>query len=87
MHSLAELGITPYQTQNIIMQLTQRNYSSGPTEDRSYPNHNIWIFGYNLDGEEIYIKLSDNFDCNFAKCISFHKAGSPVSYPYKNIGE
>lgn len=87
LQSLAELGISSSQARNVILQLTYKNYSSGPEPDLDYPGHNVWKFGYNLDGEEIYIKLSDDFSRNIAKCISFHKADFVISYPYKNGGE
>ena len=87
LQSLAELGITSCQAINIILQLTYKNYSDGPEPDVNYPGHNVWKFGYNLDAEEIYIKLSDDFGSNIAKCISFHKADFIISYPYKNGGE
>ena len=86
MQSLADLGITIPQTINIILRLTYKNCSGGPEIDSDYPDHNVWEFGYNLDGEELYIKLSDNSSCNVAKCISFHKADFAISYPYKNGG-
>ena len=87
LQSLAELGIFSYQAVNIILKLTYKNYSSGPEPDVDYPKHNVWKFGYNLDGEQIYIKLTDDFSCNIAKCISFHKADFVISYPYKMEGE
>jgi hypothetical protein len=87
MQSSAELGIRAHHIRDIILKLMPNNYYSGPVKDKKYPDHNVWIFGYNLDGQEIYIKLSDNFSCNIAKCISFHKSSFPLSYPYKNEGE
>jgi len=85
MRDLAELGITPPQTKNIICELTYRNYSSGPDPDKdvSYPNNNTWKFGYDLDGTEIYIKLCDDFSNKVAKCLSFHKAKHTITYPHK----
>ena len=80
---MAEMGIKSPQIQSIILELTQKNYCEGPKSDSKYPNHNVWIFGYDFDEIEIYVKLSDNFSHNIAKCISFHKSKYPLSYPYK----
>ncbi len=84
MQSLAELGITIPQAINTIIKLTPQNYSVGPEKDDYFPKNNIWIFGSDIDDEEIYIKLSDNFKHNIAKCISFHKSTGRINYPYKN---
>ena len=80
--AIAELGITIAQTQATILDLTYINYIAGPDVDEGYPDHNVWKFGYNLNTDELYIKLSDNFNYNIAKCISFHKADFVISYPY-----
>jgi len=61
--------------------------SKGPEKDRDRKRGNIWEFGAEIDNEEVYIKLSDDFSRNIAKCISFHKAEFKISYPYKKGGE
>ena len=86
MQSIAALGITIPQAVNIILNLNYKNYCSGPETDKIYPKHHLWVFGYEHEGEEIYIKLSDDFGHNIAKCISFHKADFVMQYPYKNGG-
>ena len=83
MQSLAELGITIPQAINTILKLTYKNYSEGPKKDDLFPDGNIWIFGSDIDSEEIYIKLSDKLSNNIAKCVSFHKSKYKISYPYR----
>ena len=83
LQALADLGITQVEALNAILQLTYRNYSSGPEPDRDYYGRKVWIFGYSLEGEEIYIKLADDLSYNIAKCISFHKADFTIAYPYQ----
>lgn len=83
MQSIAELGITVPQALDVILQLTCENYSSGPEVDHDYPEQSVWVFGTTIDGEEIYIKLSDDFKYSVAKCISFHKADFAILYPYQ----
>lgn len=83
LQSLADLGITQTEALNTILQLTYRNYSSGPEPDRDFDNRKVWKFGYLLVGDEIYIKLADDLSHNIAKCISFHKADFTITYPYR----
>jgi len=71
---ISQLGITIRQAKIIIMQLIYKDYHKGPEKDRDRKRGNIWEFGTKIDNEEVYIKLSDDFSRNIAKCISFHKA-------------
>ena len=86
-NNIAELGIKPYQVREMILQLTPQNYISGPETDSNFPKHNVWKFGLKLNDIEVYIKLSDNFSFNVAKCISFHKAKFPITYAYPDGGD
>lgn len=85
--SITDLGITITQAKTIIMQLTYENYYKGPEEDKDRKGINIWEFGVKVDGEEIYIKLSEDLSWGTAKCISFHKAEYKISYPYGKGGK
>lgn len=82
MQTLAEFGLPQGEAKRMIMSLTEKNYVKGPEEDRDKPGANIWVFGIDLNGDQLYIKLSDAFKHNVAKCISFHKAKSRIKYPY-----
>lgn len=85
--AISQLGIKIKQAKAIIMQLTYENYHQGPEKDRDRNVGNIWEFGAKVDSQEVYIKLSDDFSQNIAKCISFHKAEFEISYPYKKGGK
>lgn len=84
LQSILDLNLTVPQVQGVILQLTYRNYCSGPEADEGCHGHTIWTFGYHFDGTDIYIKLSGNLSHNIAKCISFHRPDYTLSYPYKN---
>lgn len=86
-NSIGELGIKPYQVREMILQLTPKNYISGPETDADFPKHNVWKFGVKLNDVEVYIKLSDNFSHGIAKCISFHKAKFPITYAFPKGGD
>lgn len=79
---ITRLGITIETVKNIIFNLTYKNYMSGPDKDKDRRVGSVWVFGTLVNNTEIYIKLSDNFNFNIAKCISFHEANFKCSYPY-----
>ena len=85
--SIAQLGVKIRHVKNLILQLTYRDYVSGPKKDRDRKKGNIWEFGAKIDNEEVYIKLSDDFGHGIAKCISFHKAEFKMDYQYKKGGK
>ena len=77
------LGITISDVKDTISQLTYKDYSNGPEKDKDRPGNMIWEFGVRMHGEDIYIKLSDDFNFNIAKCLSFHIAAYPIKLPHK----
>lgn len=83
--TIINLGLTKKTVEIEILSLSTINYSSGPTKDRDRPGE-LWIFGKEINGYEIYIKLKI-FEINgmkIAKCISFHEAEFPLSYPFQS---
>ena len=79
---LTEIGLSIPQAKKIILGLSVIDYSSGPEADKGRHGYNIWTFNIQLDGQEIYIKLSDDFRGLQAKCVSFHKAEHPMKKPF-----
>ena len=59
-------------------------YCKGPEADRDRPGE-LWFFGKVIQDKGIYIKLkiADADGIKIAKCISFHIAEYPMSFPYK----
>lgn len=82
--TLSHLGITKRNLEEILLAISVENYSSGPKEDRDRAG-SIWIFGKEIRGYEIYIKLkiAEVSGKKIAKCISFHIASHTIEYPYK----
>ncbi len=82
--SLLELGMTKKHCREEILSLSVEDYHDGPKPDKDRPGE-IWEFGKKVDGDEIYIKLKIAMSGSerFAKCISFHKAQFPLSFPLK----
>ena len=77
------LGITISDVKDTISQLTYKDYVNGPEKDKGKPGNMIWEFGVHMQGQDIYIKLSDDFSFNRAKCLSFHIAAYSFKFPYK----
>lgn len=82
MSSITKWGLTIKDVKNAIFGLTFKNYIEGPCKDRDRNGSRLWIFGVEITDIEFYVKLSDNFKGNVAKCISFHEPDFECKYPY-----
>jgi len=82
--TLIYLGLTKRNLEEILLELTVLDYCKGPKPDRDKPGE-IWEFGKNVKGEDVYIKLkvAEVNGKKIAKCISFHIAKYELKYPYK----
>lgn len=82
--TLARLGLTMANLEELLLGLSVADYCKGPEADRDRPE-SIWIFGREIEGQEIYIKLkvAKVGDRRIAKCISFYFAQYPLRYPYR----
>jgi hypothetical protein len=74
------LGLLPNERSNIIMDLRLENYSEGPLRDDDGSPGDIYIFGSEYQRQLIYIKLKID---GLAKCLSFHRAEKPMSFPFR----
>lgn len=77
------LEINKFYAENEIYNLKPENYSTGPEPDHGQPG-TVWIFGKNICGREVYIKLKVSAADigRITKCLSFHIADRPIKYPY-----
>ena len=80
--TLLDLGITQVQRRKHIDNLQVEDYVSGPTPD-NFGGTDIWVFGVDIYGTEIYIKLQINRLNKPVICISFHTAEYPLTFPFK----
>ena len=78
------LGLTNELAKREILNLSVVDYSSGPEVDKDRPG-DVWIFGKEINGCEVYIKLKIyTVGTNkYAKCISFHQAEYSLNHPFK----
>ena len=81
---LAELGLTKKNQKDEIMGLTVSDYCEGPERDKDRPGE-IWVFGKQISGKEVYIKLkiAQVGKEKIAKCLSFHRAMYPLCFPFR----
>ena len=82
--TLSFLGFTKKNLEEILMGLSVTDYCRGPLPDKGRPGE-LWEFGKNFDGYEVYIKLKvvEAGSSDIAKCISFHISTYPLKYPFK----
>ena len=83
--ALSELGLTFGNARDEIMALSVTDYCDGPEDDRDKPG-DIWVFGQEIEGKEVYItlKVASVGDEKLAKCISFHISRRPLRFPYRS---
>lgn len=81
--ALLELDITPAKRKEIIKSLKAEDYSEGPLEEKMRGFMPMWVFGKEVNKQEVYIKISMGIASSNTICISFHPAEHPMNYPLK----
>ncbi len=83
LQALFELEISGKTREKIIDELTTKDFSEGPLEEKLYGGAEMWVFGKTIKKQEIYIKIAMISKSSNVICISFHPAEHPMSYPFK----
>lgn len=87
---LIALNLTRRQAAEVICELTADHYSCGPQPDDTDPSKDVWVFGYDLEGTEVYIKLRLNptprNQLPLGTVWSFHAAQHQLRYPLRGGG-
>ena len=78
--ALKALGITPKARDEIVRQLQPDDYVETLPADFF---DEMWVFGRDMDGTELYIKIAIGRPNDRTICISFHIAEHPISYAFK----
>ena len=81
---IAEIDILPIDRIAYLRKLTSDNYYTGPnkdTYDATKPDY--YEFGIEINGIEVYTKISLGLTNKRVDCMSFHKAEKPITYPLK----
>lgn len=82
--ALAELDIKGKYRETVIMGLEYWDYVDGPIVDTLNQLGDMWVFGKDVKGREVYIKISIGRPGSNTICISFHIAEFPLVYPFKD---
>ena len=84
LQTLATLEITPTYRKQVILNIELEDYSEGPIVDTLNKMGEMWVFGKDVKGHEVYIKITLGYPNSSTICISFHIAEHPMNYPFKN---
>ena len=82
MQTLLELEITPKYREDVIMNLDSNDYVEGPVEDTLHKRGDMWVFGKEVNGKDVYIKISMGASNSSTVCISFHIAEHRIQYKF-----
>lgn len=83
--TLQILDITPLQRELIVKNLELQDYVEGPVIDALNKQGEMWVFGKDVKGREVYIKITLGYTNGQTICISFHIAEHPMEYPFKAL--
>lgn len=81
--ALLDLELVPAVRRQTLEQLKIEDYSEGPLEETMYGGSHMWVFGKEVVGKELYIKVAMGQSNYPVICISFHIAESELNYPFK----
>lgn len=83
LQTLANLPITRDERLEVIKTIQVTDYAEGPIRNMLNSLGDLWVFGKDVKGQEVYIKIAYGLPDKQAICISFHIAEFPIKYPYK----
>lgn len=79
--ALKMLGITPAIRKEIIKDIQPDDYIENIFDKFTFGD--MWVFGKDYDGTDVYIKISLGVPNTNTLCISFHAAEHPLRYAFK----
>lgn len=82
--ALRRLNISPNARIEVLKGLKPDDYVQGPIVDALNAFGDMWVFGKDMQGREVYIKIAMGASCAPVICVSFHEAEHPLSYPLKD---
>lgn len=83
LQTLLDLDMSASSRTQIIKELKVEDYSEGPLVENMNGWQDMWVFGKQIKGYEVYIKVTMGNKNNNSICISFHIAEHPMKYPFK----
>ena len=85
LQDIVEIGLSMDGVKQELLDLSVEDYSKGPEPDRDFPGE-VWVFGKEILGHEVYIKIKIDQRAKHKKvtCISFHIAKYELENPLKD---
>ena len=83
LETLTRLGINRKHAQDLVTGLKPEDYVSGPAPDHNNPGLEMWVFGLQVAGSEVYVKIQVIVEPARCVCISFHESERPMHYPFR----
>ena len=84
LQTLATLEINTTFRKQVVMNVEPKDYVDGPIVDTLNKIEEMWVFGKDVKGHEVYIKITLGQPNSSTICISFHIVEHPMNYPFKN---
>ena len=84
LQTLATLEITPIYRKQVVLSIEPEDDVEGPIVDTLNKMGEMWVFGKNVKGQEVYIKITLGLPNSSTICISFHIAEHPLNHPFMN---
>lgn len=81
---MLDLEIRPIDREKFIDNLTIEDFSEGPLPEEWHGSKEMWVFGKEIKGKEVYIKICLGAPNSNVICISFHIAEYPMKYPFRS---
>lgn len=85
--ALIDLNITRFERMAVVKSIQVEDYSEGPIRDVLNDYGEMWVFGKDVNEQEVYIKITMGKPNLNAICISFHVAEHPMQHPLKDDKE
>ena len=80
--ALMMLGINNNIRIKVVEEIETTDYIETLSDELSFGD--MWVFGKDAFGKELYIKISMGHPNSNTICISFHIAEYPINYAYKD---
>ena len=82
LQTILDLELTNITVREHLKKLTSKDFYKGPKAD-SGGGPNLWEFGKEIKGKEVYIKITLGYLNKPTICISFHYPTRTIKYPFK----
>lgn len=81
--AMLALELRAIDREKYIDQLQVDDFSRGPFPEDWYGSKEMWEFGMEIKGQEVYIKICLGAPNSNVICISFHIAEYKMNFPFK----